>query len=159
MKTEFIIGGRGTGKTTELIRQSIETGAHIVVSSHMRADQVKYQANRYGYDNLPKVLVYDRNFGTRDYKQYDWLKLKTEGILVDDIDDVLSVVFHDVPIEATTMSDDAMEFTARKPIVNCKDCGYYHVKPKYAFCDRPCEDPVCRLPDDFCSRGVRRKER
>lgn len=158
MKTEFIIGGRRTGKTTELIRRSVETGAHIVVSNHVRAEQVELQAKQLGYDNLPEVLVYDRNFGTRDYKQYDWLKLKTEGILVDDIDDILSMVFHGIPIVAMTMSDDAVKLPARKPIVHCRDCRYYHIEPNFAFCDRPCEASVSRDPYDFCSRGVRRKE-
>ena len=40
------------------------------------------------------------------------------------------------------------------PVTRCKDCGYYHIE--HMVCDRPCEHPVIRDPDDFCSGASRR---
>lgn len=42
-------------------------------------------------------------------------------------------------------------------VIRCKDCGYYH--RNNLVCDRPFESPVCRLPDDFCSKGVKKVKR
>ena len=41
----------------------------------------------------------------------------------------------------------------KKSIVHCGECGYYNSKRLY--CNRPCESPVERFPDDFCSRGIK----
>lgn len=38
----------------------------------------------------------------------------------------------------------------------CRDCGYYHIK--HMVCNRPCEHPVMRDPDDFCSGARRRND-
>lgn len=40
-------------------------------------------------------------------------------------------------------------------VVRCKDCGYWH-DDGLGYCDRPCEGPVQRFADDFCSRGRRK---
>ena len=43
-------------------------------------------------------------------------------------------------------------------IVRCKNCVWFHKKRTYGFCDRPREDVVVRVPDDFCSRGLKRED-
>lgn len=51
-----------------------------------------------------------------------------------------------------------------KDFVFCAECGYFNVrygiKPgqEIMFCDRPCQPRICKLPEDFCSNGVRTAE-
>jgi len=46
-------------------------------------------------------------------------------------------------------------------VIRCKDCGYFHEDPgkkKFPYCNRPFEQMVVRLPDDFCSKAVRKND-
>lgn len=47
------------------------------------------------------------------------------------------------------------------PVIRCMNCGYYHFyekEPWRSCCNRPYEPMVMRMPDDFCSKAVRREE-
>lgn len=41
-------------------------------------------------------------------------------------------------------------------VVRCMGCGYFHQDESGGYCDRPFESMVQRLPDDFCSQGVKK---
>lgn len=41
-------------------------------------------------------------------------------------------------------------------VIRCKDCGYFD--DRRLHCNRPCESINERMPDDYCSRAVRRKD-
>lgn len=44
-------------------------------------------------------------------------------------------------------------------VVRCKDCGYFHkTHIDIGYCDRPCEAPIQRFANSYCSRGVRKGE-
>ena len=53
-----IIGGRGTGKSTELIRRSADTGNYIVVPTKRRANHLFKQAKDMGI-NIPYPVTWD----------------------------------------------------------------------------------------------------
>lgn len=57
--TEYIIGERRSGKTTELIRKSAETGAYILVANKSTASLIFKQAKMNGYDIPYPIAIVD----------------------------------------------------------------------------------------------------
>lgn len=107
--TEIIMGDRRSGRTTELIKRSAETGAIIVVRDNLRGRHVQDLANDLGYD-IPKVLtVSDLKFPLPIYRK---------GLLVDDIDAIIAQLFHYYPIEAVTMRETSWDITKLGGILN-----------------------------------------
>lgn len=91
-----IIKERQTGKTTELIKRSHQTGAVIVTANYQRAMFVKLLAKELGLD-IPEPM------STASIPDSS---AKGTHILIDDADDVLKVCFMNYTIDAITMSND-----------------------------------------------------
>ena len=102
-----IIGGRGTGKSTELIRRSADTGQYIVVPTKRRANHLFKQAKDMGI-NIPYPVTWDEIKGGIDGKEslnraYGTLSL---GILIDDVEDLLRYIFIGIHIEGITLTNN-----------------------------------------------------
>ena len=96
--TEYIIGERRSGKTTELIRRSAETGAYILVANKSTASLVFKQAKMNDYD-IPYPITIDEVLSCTIDRSV-WLK----GILIDELDMILSRLLVEVPIHAVTIT-------------------------------------------------------
>lgn len=104
--TEFIIGKRGSGKTTELIKRSAETGAIIVVPNMAQADFLRDQAKAMSFD-IPKPIsmkVLD-NIVKGKSMPYTYSELRTKGILVDELQTLLYPLFGNIQVDAVTITD------------------------------------------------------
>lgn len=77
---KLIIGGRGYGKTLEMIKMSAETGCHIVARSHGMALAVMDRAKSMGLV-IPFPLTYDQLKNPARISGVD-----VRGLLVDDVD-------------------------------------------------------------------------
>ena len=96
--TEYIIGERQSGKTTELIRRSAETGAYILVANKSTASLIFKQAKMNDY-NIPYPITIDDMLSCTVNK-FVWSK----GVLIDELDMILSSLFNGVPIRAATIT-------------------------------------------------------
>lgn len=96
--TEYIIGERQSGKTTELIRRSAETRAYILVANKSTASLIFTQAKMNDYD-IPYPITIDDMLSWTVNKSV-WAK----GILIDELDMILSDLFNGVPIRAATIT-------------------------------------------------------
>ena len=96
--TEYIIGERRSGKTTELIRRSAETGAYILVANKSTASLIFKQAKMNDY-NIPYPITIDDMLSCTVNK-FVWSK----GVLIDELDIILSSLFNGAPIHAVTIT-------------------------------------------------------
>lgn len=101
---DIIVGGRGTGKTVELIKRSAETGAVIFVLTYQRAEYVESLAKGLGY-KIPKPEVIRISYGGIYYID---AQLGTP-ILIDDVDELLSYIFPRFKIDAITLNGNVKE--------------------------------------------------
>lgn len=98
--TEILIGGSRTGKTVELIKRSAESGIYILVANRKRAEiLVKQATDMKIYMPFPVTLQEwlsssDRFRGSSIYR---------DGLLIDDIDDVIRELFLPIEIKAVTL--------------------------------------------------------
>lgn len=56
MKTKFLVGGRGSGITTALIREASENDYIIITSNHANRNFIQHQCEILGI-NCPKVVT------------------------------------------------------------------------------------------------------
>lgn len=96
--TEYIIGERRSGKTTELIRRSAETGAYILVANKYTASLIFNQAKMNDYDIPYPITINEVLSG--NISNY----VMSKGILIDELDMILSGLFNRVPIHAVTIT-------------------------------------------------------
>lgn len=96
--TEYIIGERRSGKTTELIRRSAETGAYILVANKYTASLIFKQAKLNDYDIPYPITIVDVLSRTINKS------VRSKGILIDELDMILSGLFDGVPIHAATIT-------------------------------------------------------
>lgn len=96
---DIIMKGRQTGKTTELIKRSHQTGAVIVTANYQRAMFVKLLAKELGLD-IPEPM------SAASIPHSSDSSAKGTHILIDDADDVLKGYFMSYTIDAITMSND-----------------------------------------------------
>lgn len=89
---KIIGGGRRCGKTIELIKQSHKTGHYIVCSSHSKAQHISQLARHLKLDIPYPVSVSDLPLYSLFIKE----------VLVDDIEDLLSVIIKKPIAMATT---------------------------------------------------------
>lgn len=98
--TEILVGKSGTGKTSELIKRSAESGIYILVANRTRAEiLVKQATDMKIYMPFPVTLQEwlsssDRFRGSSIYR---------DGLLIDDIDDVIRELFLPIEIKAVTL--------------------------------------------------------
>lgn len=95
-----ILGERGAGKTTELIKESRKTGYPILVTSHKRAEYIKnMNADIYPkLQDIPTPIVL--NSLPRIQHQ-----TKRSRILIDDLEDVLKHIFA-IDVDTVTITSD-----------------------------------------------------
>lgn len=92
----IIFGGRQSGKTTMLIRQSAITGATIAVATYEMVRNVELLANWLGLE-IPQPVTYYEIFKT--YREN-----KTKRYLVDE----LQMMFDQFGIDAATFNDPSL---------------------------------------------------
>ena len=104
--TDFIIGKRQSGKTTELIKRSAETGAIIVAATMIQADAIYYEATTMGFD-IPRPISIRvlQNIISGQRKPYTYNELKTKGLLVDELQLLFRQLFNSIPVNAVTVTN------------------------------------------------------
>ena len=100
---EFILGGRHTGKTTELIKKSAETQTYILVTNRKRQDMLWKQAREMGITDMPYPITLDDIKRTGNCRGSFIRK-----ILADDLDDIVKELFSPLDIDAVTISSDGI---------------------------------------------------
>ena len=92
---DIYVGGRGSGKSTTLIKKSAETGAYILVATKCQARAVYRQAKEMGYDIPFPVTVSEITTGR---KYFNDSYMKKHGLLIDELRLVLDIAFCGIPI-------------------------------------------------------------
>lgn len=94
-----IVGGRHSGKTIELIKESARTGTYIMAANKERARYLFDFAKKLGID-IPYPVTPEEYFRNR----FDGSIIRKKGIYVDDADDVLQKIFGEIPIRAVSIT-------------------------------------------------------
>lgn len=102
---KLIIGGRQTGKTTELIKHSAETGNYILVHDNNSARIVAKQAKDMGFYIPYPVTVSE--MCNRGY--FRGSSIRRDGLLVDDLDLILHTLFGGIEIKEATINNENIE--------------------------------------------------
>lgn len=105
----IILGERCSGKTTELIKRSAETGAVIVAGTSTMGDHIKYMAKEMGL-GIPQPisakqlvnLIYGDGYGMECLVLEG---IRKRGILIDEAQIVLQNIFAGCHIDEITMTD------------------------------------------------------
>lgn len=105
MKMDIYVGGRGSGKSTTLIKKSAETGDYILVATQCQAREVYRQAKEMGYDIPFPVTVSEI---TTRRKYFDDSYMKKRGLLIDELRLVLDIAFGGIPIHGATLNLDSI---------------------------------------------------
>ena len=123
--TKIIVGISGAGKTTELIKRSAESGIYILVANRARAEMlVKQVENMKLYIPFPVTL----QEWLRSNNRFHGSSIRCDGLLIDDIDDIIKELFLPIEIKAVTMRTPSAitnldHHTADVvEVVRCKDC-------------------------------------
>lgn len=98
---DIIIGKRGYGKTTKLIRRSADENLYILVATSQRAYQVAQMATEMGL-TIPFPVTVDEYFRSDKFRGSS---IRRDGLLIDDADDVLQAIFYTIPIKEITITD------------------------------------------------------
>ena len=111
MMTRIYSGKRQSGKTTEMIKQSAETGAVIVTPTSIAADYIKRMALDMMFD-IPKPIsinrfIFEQYSGTAHDKRY----------LIDELQTVLTYL----NVEAATTNSDSIYVIDSKKNVDERD--------------------------------------
>ena len=104
--TEYIIGERCSGKTTELIKRSAETGAYILVANKHMASLVSTQAKMNGY-NIPYPITINEVLSVNISSA-----VRSKGVLIDELDIILAGLCDGIPIRAVTITKQKIKSLA-----------------------------------------------
>lgn len=108
--TDFIYKKRNTGKTTELIKRSAETGAFIIMHTGAMARFIKNQARDMGYKIPEPMGLIHFNSVMNDPKfREEREEIFEKGILVDEFQLMIDDLFGGVPVHAVTITDYSEE--------------------------------------------------
>ena len=105
--TEYIIGERRSGKTTELIKRSAETGTYILVANKHMASLVSTQAQMNGYAIPYPITINEVLSGNTSSA------VRSKGVLIDELDMVLSGLCDGVPIRDVTITKQKIKSLIR----------------------------------------------
>lgn len=97
---DIIVGKRQYGKTTHLIKRSAAEWVYILTSDHKRASEIFHMAQNMNLD-IPYPITLDEYFGNN----LNGSSIRRDGILIDDADQILQMMFARVPIKCITISD------------------------------------------------------
>ena len=89
---------RNTGKTTELIKISAETGYYIVCARQELANYIQCDAIKLGY-KIPLPITYD------EFLQHKYNSHGIKGFLIDDAELLLERISKTVPIHTITLTN------------------------------------------------------
>lgn len=95
---KIIVGGRASGKTTKLIKESAETGYRIVTSNEGAAKAIYMRAKDLGYDILRPISVMEYVLAPNSFEQ--------DGILIDELENTLGALFKQKIHAATFCSEN-----------------------------------------------------
>ena len=114
----IIIGKRGSGKTTELIRESAEEKIYILTATKRRAREILEAAKRLNL-TIPHPITVDEYLSNDTYRGP---VVKRGGILIDDADYVLQYIFNGVYIDGITLTDQHnIRYLGERSNLNEKD--------------------------------------
>lgn len=99
---DIIIGKRGYGKTTKLIRRSSEENIYILTKDGLIAKRIAKMAKEMGLDIPYPVTVNEYFLGDR----FKGSSIRRDGLLIDDADEVLKCIFDGIPIKEITITDN-----------------------------------------------------
>ena len=99
--TKYLIGERCSGKTTRLIERSAKEGIYILVANKEMARCVADQAKEMGLDIPFPVTVGEYLRGNK----FQGSSIRRDGLLIDDLDMVLDLLFRGIPIREVTLTD------------------------------------------------------
>lgn len=105
-----IIGTRGSGKTTKLIKQAAKENSVIMTATNRQAENVRKQADELGL--TVSVTSVENIISGNDIKRGSVLEslVRKNGILIDDADLVLTRILSDVAIKGISLTDDHPKF-------------------------------------------------
>ena len=92
---------RGKGKTTELIKLSAATQKYILVADDNRVREILHRAREMKLDIPYPVTVSEYN---RD--RFIGSFIRKQGLLIDDVEDVMERFLDGIPIVAMTITDE-----------------------------------------------------
>ena len=101
-----IIGARGSGKTTKLIKQAAKENYVIMTTTNRQAENVRKQADELGLTVL--VTSVENIINDNGIKRGSVLAvlMQKNGILIDDADLVLTRILSGVTIKGISLTDD-----------------------------------------------------
>lgn len=99
--TNYLIGGRCSGKTTRLIERSAKEGSYILVATKAMARCVADQAKEIGLE-IPYPITVGEYLNSDGFPGSS---VRRDGLLIDELDLVLNRLFHGIPIREVTLTD------------------------------------------------------
>lgn len=102
---KIILGERCSGKTTNLIAASATTGATIITATGNAKKGIIYHAKNMGLKIPDPMTLQELNGITDPYIRENLMK---KGIIVDDIELMLSRLFYGLPIERVSLTTDGI---------------------------------------------------
>lgn len=149
--TVVIVGKGGTGKTSELIKKSAESGIYILVANRRRAEILVEQAKDMElYIPFPVTL----KEWLRSDNRFHGSSIRRDGFLIDDIDSVIEELFRPVEIKAVALRTPCVitnldkntadvaevrhgEWKKSSPFnrfMNCSICGFGQDHTTFNYC-------------------------
>ena len=101
-----IIGTRGSGKTTKLIKQAAKENYVIMTATNRQADNVRKQADELGLTVLATSVENIINDNGIKRGSVLAILMQKNGILIDDADLVLTRILSGVTIKGISLTDD-----------------------------------------------------
>ena len=101
-----IIGTRGSGKTTKLIKQAAKENSVIMTTTNRQAENVRKQADELGLTVLATSVENIINDNGINRGSVLAVLMQKNGILIDDADLVLTRILSGVTIKGITLTDD-----------------------------------------------------
>lgn len=98
--TEILVGEGMTGKTSELIKHSAESGIYILVANRRRAEILVSQARDMKL-NIPFPVTLQEWLRSKD--RFHGSSIRRDGLLIDDIYDVIKELFFPIDIKAVSL--------------------------------------------------------
>ena len=118
IKTDIIIGGRGSGKSARLVMRSAMSGTYILTTSDVRAQHLLDLAKEMGVTIPNPVTVRDWVKGDKFVES----SIQRDGLYIDDLDDVVESLFWPIPIKVVTITEHngQMLWTKKNPYLEEK---------------------------------------
>ena len=101
-----IIGTRGSGKTTKLIKQAAKENSVIMTATNRQAENVRKQADELGLTVLATSVENIINDNGIKRGSVLAILMQKNGILIDDADLVLTRILSGVTIKGISLTDD-----------------------------------------------------